>query len=111
MGSADGVILTGDASKSTSKKEEITIDPNDRVAQRLMEASDDDLKHFYESTEREINELSSTIFQMKQIKENWQKQNKWKEEDEKQLSQKQFEYNDMQEYLKKIKAEMERRKK
>ena len=92
----------------TTPKTEL-VDESDPVARDLMGRSDADLNSLYQDVQRDQDELSTTIFKMKQIKEKWQKQNKWTEEDEKQLNQQIAEYKDMQEYQKSIEKELKRR--
>ena len=99
----------GSDDKSADQQTTPPADSNDPVVRDLMGRSNDDLNDLYKDTQRDQEELSDTIFKMKQIKEKWQKQNKWTEEDEKQLQEKMTEYKETQDYLKQVEAEMKRR--
>lgn len=99
----------GSDDRSADQQTTPPADSNDPVVRDLMGRSNDDLNDLYKDTQRDQEELSDTIFKMKQIKEKWQKQNKWTEEDEQQLQEKMTEYKETQDYLKQVEAEMKRR--
>ena len=106
---AGGDAQTGGEDATPQTRTVEPVDENDPVAKELAGRSDEDLKDLYKDVQRDQEELSDTIFKLKQIKEKWQKQNKWTEDEEKSLQAKIKEYKEMQDYQKSIEKELNRR--
>ena len=106
---AGGDAQTGGEDATPQTRTVEPVDENDPVAKELAGRSDEDLKDLYKDVQRDQEELSDTIFKLKQIKEKWQKQNKWTEDEEKRLQAKIKEYKEMQDYQKSIEKELNRR--